>query len=100
MFNINVHCDRFSSPRKEKYYANTSYRVPEFIIISHINKYKNAFGYNKTGRIKKWKRRVFEEFNDAKQESILQKTRKHKNALLHVVTRGKCNTNLKNSRSH
>ena len=36
-----------------------------------------------------------EEFNDTKQDSLLQKARQHKNALLHVVEQAKYNTNFK-----
>jgi hypothetical protein len=43
MFYLNTHCDRFSSSRKEMYYANTSYHVQQFIVFSHINKSENLY---------------------------------------------------------
>jgi hypothetical protein len=85
------------------YYAKISLNFQEFIMVCHINKSENLLWAapkhqlgprHKTGKIRKLKRRFFEEFYDTKQEYLLQKDRKLKNSFLHVVEQAKCNTNL------
>ena len=103
MFHLNMHYDRFLSPRKEKFYGNISFSVQKFIMVYHINKSENLSWAtpkhqlgpsHKTGKIRKLKRRFFEEFYDTKQEYLPQKARKLKNSFLHVVEQAKCNINL------